>query len=353
MLTLNREMLLRAYPAAPQTVNQRIDDTLALIHQQATARPPKRYAVRLSFAMVLTVILIVMAAVGIAAGIRFGVFDFMAQIFDQGGVLPQAGELVQENLADMETEHTAITLAQAVYDGGNLRIVYSVRQKGAAAPITSDELNDETSCFRKALAADDVSPWGCDWFYLDGTDVTMTGGSTVTTIPGTENGEALCYMDIYLASSGIVPQGDFTMSLPIIRHGAKDLETLDFTVKADAPAVALPAQQANGLSVSVLSASLSPARAYVTLRIEPNASLSALEAELLLADWQDAQLVDGAGNELSPIAEFMQTNVTEGNTVDYSFTFYPTDAAEAYIAPTIITENDEWLVDMTQAIQVK
>ncbi len=352
-MTLSRNLLLRAYPPTPPQVNARIDETLAALHGQGLRLPPRRYATRLRFATVLVALLVLLAAIGVAAGIHFGVFDFMEQFFGQTGMLPQASQLVQTDLATLETGHTTITLSQAVYDGGNLRVVYSMRVKDATAPITSEELNDQSSAFRTALAADGISPWGCDWFFIDGQEYSMTNGSTGAAMPGPENGEALCYLDIYLASSGIVPKGDFKVSLPIIRRERGDGTTLDFTVEATAATSTPPPLYAKGAAITVLSASLSPVRAYVNLRVENSEGLPAREFELLLADWRDAVLVDAQGNQLAALSEFLISAQEEGKSAHYSFTFLPTGAGEAYIAPTVIGENDQWVVDMSQAIQVK
>lgn len=352
-MKISQDLLLRAYPPTPPQVNTRIDETLATLQRQAAQLPPKRYAARLRFATVLLALLVLLAAIGVAAGIHFGVFDFMGRIFGQRDMLPQASKLVQADLATLETEHTTISLTQAVYDGGNLRVVCSIRVKDLTVPVTSQELNDEASAFRTALAADGVSPWGCDWFFIDGKEYTMTGGSTSATIPGTENGEALCYMDIYLTSSGIVPKGDFKVSLPIIRRGRGDVTTLDFTVKASTASITLPPIYANGATITVLSASLSPIRAYVNLNITRSGGVSAQEFDLLLADWRDAVLVDAQGNELAALSEFFISAQEEGKSAHYSFTFLPVDTQEAYIAPTIIDGSDQWLVDMSQAIKVK
>lgn len=352
-MKISKDLLLRAYPPMPPKVNTRIDETLATLHRQAAQRPPRRYATRLRFATVLMALLVLLTAIGVAAGIHFGVIDFMGRIFGQRDVLPQASELVQADLASLETEHTTISLSQAVYDGGNLRVVCSIHVKDVTMPITSEELNDEASGFRTALAADGVSPWGCDGFFIDGKEYTMTNGSTSATIPGAESGEALCYMDIYLASSGIAPKGDFKIGLPIIRRGRGNVKTLDFTVKANTASATLPTLYTSGATITVLSTSLSPVRAYVNLNITRNEGVSALEFDLLLADWRDAVLVDAQGNPLSALSEFFISAQKEGMSASYSFIFLPTDAQEAYIAPTIIDGNDQWLVDMSQAIKVK
>lgn len=352
-MTLDRNTLLRAYPQTPPEVDQRLDQTLQALHRQAAHQPPKRCATRLSLATALMALLILLAAIGVAAGVHFGVFDFMERLFGQTGMLPQANELVQEGSATKQTAHTAITLTQAVYDGGALRLVYSVRVKGATAPITADELNDADSDFCKTLAEDGVSPWGCDWFYLNGVEYGMTGGSTSAAIPGGENGEALCYMDITLASSGIVPHDDFTVSLPIIRRDTGERETLDFTVKATADAAQPPARQVKGATVTVRSAFLSPVRCYVDLHIQIDGGVSPAQGQRLLADWKDAALTDAQGNELAKCGELQTLAETKGVSADYSYTFFPTDAAEVFIAPTVIDENDRWYTDMAQAVQLK
>lgn len=352
-MMLHQDNLLRAYPKTPANVTVRIDETLNAIHLQAAKRPPKRYATRLSFATILFMLLLLLAAMGVAAGVHFGVFDFMEQLFGQTELLPQATDWVQSELAAKETEHTLITLSQAVYDGGNLRLVYSVQVKDATAPITVEELDDPSSAFRQALAQDGVSPWGCDWLYVGGEEYSMTGGSTGTTIPGGENGEALCYMDIYLASAGIVPEGDFSVGLPIIHLASGKRETLDFTVKAETNEITPLVKQVSGATVTVESAFVSPIRIYVNLHIQIDDGVSAADAELLLADWQDAVLVDGAGNELAKMSEFQVTAQLEGESADFSYTFLPTDAREVYLAPTVIDKNDNWFLDMTQAIQIK
>ncbi|MEG1890140.1 MAG: hypothetical protein RR301_01905 [Clostridia bacterium] len=357
-MMLTQETLLKAYPHVPTQVNARIDRTLEAIHrqaaQQASQQPPKRYAVRLRFATVLVVLLLMLVTFGIAAGLHYGVFDFMRELFEQGDVLPEAQQLVQNDLATLQTEHTQIKLTQAVYDGGNLRLVYSVQVKGRTAPITSQELNDEDSAFRQALAADGVSSWGCDCFYLDGVEYGMTNGSTSATLPGTENGEALCYLDLYLGSSNIAPQKDFAVRLPIVRKADREMKTLDFMVRVgvEAPTTAAT-RQVQGATVTVRNASLSPVRAYVNLHIEKDESTSAKAFELLLADWQDAVLVDGQGNELTTLSEFQVDALQEGQSADYSFIFLPTAVTRVWIAPTIIDDSDQWVVDMTQGIELK
>lgn len=352
-MMLDRDKLLRAYPQIPDRVDRRMDETLIEIRQQAAQPSLKRRSARLRLAAVFAAAFLLLTAIGVAAGVRFGVFDFMEQLFGQTDLLPQANELVQNELAVKETAHVTITLSQAVYDGGNLRLVYSVRVKGATAPLTQEEWNHPDSDFHKALAMDGVSPWGCDWFLVDGVEYTMTGGSADAAIPGAENGEALCYMDICLASAGIVPQDDFKVSLPIIRSNTGERETLDFTVKAGANTFKPLIRQANDATITVESVFLSPVRSYVNLHIQIGDGVSAQRGDVLLADWRDALLTDAQGREIAKCCDVQTLAEIKGVSARYSYTFLPTDADEVFIAPTVIDESNRWYADMAQAIRLK
>ncbi|MEG0759227.1 MAG: hypothetical protein RR505_12535, partial [Raoultibacter sp.] len=72
-------------------------------------------------------------------------------------------------------------------------------------------------------------------------------------------------------------------------------------------------------------------------------------------DWQDAhpQLVDQNGKPLSELCEYQINNLAEGKSLELSLIFLPTDAKEAFIAPAIFTDSNEWMGDMTKAVQIK
>lgn len=349
-MEMNRERMRKAYPPMPEKAVLRVEATLAHIRREAVRQPPRRYAKRLSFAMALTLALL-LAAAGVAAGVHFGVFDFMGRMFGQSGVLPEAEKLVQSSLAQVELPNTVITVREALYDGGSLRLVYSVRQKDAAAPLTQDDLWNEDGAFRRALAGDEVSTQ-CDWFLLDGVRYEMTNGTAGDEIPGSENGEALCYLSIQLSPAGIVPREDFTLGLPLLgKIGEK--RTVDFTVRAAAPSAPLPGIRGDGAVVTVLSASLSPVRTMITVRIQKDEGASREQYEAACASWRGAVLADAQGKELADLEELIPAHMVEGESMEYSYTFLPTDAAEAWLAPPDLDSDDLWAVDMNRALKVK
>lgn len=349
-MELNREQMLRGYPAMPECVRLRLEDTLSQIRRDAVREPPRRHARRLSFATVMLIALLA-AAIGIAAGMRLGIFDFMARTFGQSGVLPEARELVQTDLASLDLPHTEVRVREAVYDGGSLRVVYSIRQKDAAAPLAEADLYDEGSGFRQALTADRVRTQ-CDWFYIDGMEYVMTNGTAFDQICSGENGELLCYMDIQLSPEGIVPQGDFVVGLPLVSvEGAR--RTLDFAVQASVLTAEHPFVSGHASVVTAEVAAVTPVRVRISIHIEMDADASMRQYDEVCGDWSDAALVDAQGRELAALEELLPANVEEGRSIDYSYTFLPTDAAEVYLAPMVADKDDNWLADMSRALKVK
>ena len=346
----NSERMRGAFPQTPEPVKRRMAMTLAQIHREAATLPPKRCARRLSLpAVALLIVALVTAAV--ATGAHFGVFDFMTKLLGTSGVLPEARELVQQNLGSLELAHTTLNVDEAVYDGGALHVVYSITLRGATAPLTEQDAEDPQSVFNRAIAADRALTM-CDSFWLNGTEHSMTNGSFGDTMPGADNGELLCYLSIQLASAGIVPDGDFTVRLPLAGGGGA-YQTLDFTVKADAnhrQPVVLYGEQA---TVTLQSAFLSPVRTYVGIRVEINADVPKPQADGIITDWAEAEMVDAQGNELAGLIERVLQNMTSGMRAEYSYVFPPVEAAEAYLAPTYINERGEWTVDMSRALPLQ
>lgn len=359
-MELTRETLLNAYPSTPQDVKDDIALTLRTI--QAQARPaPKRYARRLSFAGMLAMILIMaMLAAAIAAGAHFGVFDFMGRIFGGSGVLPQAGELVQTNLGMLDLPHTIITAEEAIYDGGSLQVVYSIEAKNLSRKPTEEDLynplaghENPDSELSQALAAD-VICWysGFDWFFINGEEIVMTNGSFGDAAFDEESGKIYCYMNMQLASSGIVPLGDFQVALPVAGE-LRDKKLLTFTMKenvTEGPRLTLQTAQE---IITVQSTFATPVRIYVNLRVEAKDGVGAEQAAYLFQDWQDAMLVDAAGNAVSQLAEVFPGDVVDGKGTDYHYTFLPVDLAEVYLAPTILDDEGNWVPDMSRALRVR
>lgn len=347
MMEWNRDRLLHAYPATPEVVRARVESVLvrlehAAVPTQARRRPAPR---RLSFALTLIGALL-LAALGVAAGVRFGVFDFMTD--SASGVLPQAQELVQRPAASLGLPRTSLALEEAVYDGGVLRVVYSIRAKNAL-PAPGDE-SDPESAFARALAADQISVDGPDWFMLDGEEVIMTGGSYAVNRMDEAEGRMLRYLDIQLSASGLIPTEDFTISLPVDRSGE---QRLVFPVSVRSRAQAAAPIEADGVRATVVSASASPVRCYVHLRLERMEGADGDAWLNALGDWSDSVLLGPDGEILSSPIEMQRLSGGEGAVAEMSFTFPPTDAEEVSFAPTRINPNDEWTADTARAVRIR
>ncbi len=348
-MEMTREKLLRAYPEMPKSTALRLEHTLEKLQSGAYEKSAQGAPKRIGFVMALAIVLLA-AAIGTAACARLGVFDFMSRSGGRTGVLPGAQELVQTDLAALETEHARLAVTEAVYDGATLRLVYSITAKGIDAPLTEDDLSDGDSAFYQALRADGMYPM-CDWFRMNGEEYTMTAGTAGEQIPGGENGEMLGYLDIQLASEGIVPEGDFTAELPFVCENG-EWKYVEFTVKSAAQAQPLASLHAGKAEAEILAASVSPVRATTTLRVTMDSDATREETLFVFSDWKDAALVDAEGSALSD-RENMQINRETDDTLELSFTFLPTGAEEVYLAPMTVDADDNWFVDMTRALKLK
>ena len=347
----SRKRMLRAYPDMPQELKNQLLYTLKTI--QAQARPyRKRTVKRLSFAGLLAAVLLI-AVIAMAVGNHFGVFTFMERMPGRGGVLEGAGKLVQTELGHLDMPNTYLTAEETVYDGGCIRVVYSVQAKNLSGlPLGADLYNPESQ-LSKALAADGIHPDGsCDWFVLGGTEYSMTNGSTGDAAFDEESGKLYCYLEIQLASAGIIPEGDFDVRLPLAGE-LKARKTLDFTVKASRTAQPKASFQAGQMTVTLLNAFLSPVRAYAGVRIEMKDGSLPSQADGVFATWRDVALVDANGKEIGALADLLTVKMEDGKSVEYSYTFLPVDKEDVFLAPFTTDENDNWVGDMSQALRLK
>lgn len=291
-------------------------------------------------ALVFALLALLTAASAMAVGMRFGVFDFMTTFFGQEEVLPQAQQLVVSDLAVAALDHTTLRVEEAVYDGGSLRVMYSVTPR------------DEGMTIEEAAAADGVKLAGCDWLKIDGQERIMPNGSAFASTLSPEGDRLLCYLEIALSSSGIACEKDLSVALPLVGMGG-DAKTLDFTVPGYDAAAPLAKTQTDSVSATLLSASVSPVRCYVRLRIERLPGASAESYEAALYDWKDAYLVDNQGEKRCAPVEILTDAGEEGEWIEQTYVFSPAVVDELYFAPTVITPQDEWIIDMNHALRIK
>ncbi|MDL2318899.1 hypothetical protein LJC74_07500 [Eubacteriales bacterium OttesenSCG-928-A19] len=101
-----------------------IHHTLTELQQREDERPVKKFSV--SLGVVLAIVLI--AAIAVAAAAQWGIFDFIDNRHNQGPVLPEATELLQQDIAQEGgvTGMASFELREAVLDGRSLFMVVAV-----------------------------------------------------------------------------------------------------------------------------------------------------------------------------------------------------------------------------------
>ena len=273
----------------------------------------QRKAVRKRTGLVLaTVLILALAAAGLAAALSPQVFSFLwGQGTPNAYVQDDASGLVKTSLGSIQKEHVDITIREAAYDGQELRVVYSVRDKNAARlylPYTEDEklLND--------AAAKDNLGIICDWITVDGRDVYL---SDCGENPGEQNGELLFYFQALMAEQDVKPDGNFTVGLPLGKDtsGARPKTVvppeLQFTLNAveaiKLVRTAAPAEvTVNGVRFAMTEATFTPVAGSIRLDIT-GGDPAAAKTEAYI--WgQDARLYDMDGMQIGqiPVSSFVE-----------------------------------------------
>lgn len=351
-----------AFPKVPGSFHLAMERTLGeIVDGAAPAQRPSLGRRRRMAAALLAATLALCAAAG-AVGARFGLFDFLRD--GEGAGQPEARALLRQDLAAVSLEHVDVRIAEAVYDGSDLRVVYSVRLRGAKEPLEERELYGGEGAFLQAALADGVHLGGGDWFTLDGVEHTMTGGSTAERRAGGEPGEMLVYVHIKLSSADIHPQGDTAaFGLALLTGRPRAEQTLTFTLPAQKLPGVREAQPGQGYAfgitrVTVLDARLGPVRATASLRLDFAGETEAVDAMNQALNWADAQLVDAQGQPLSESVQSWQSalpgeaDAQRHLRIDLEFappTQYP---QRVYLAPFSFNEQGAYLADMTQAIEL-
>lgn len=334
-----------------------------IVKEAEPAQKPSFGGKRRAAAVILAATLALCAAAG-AVGVRFGLFDFLRERDGEEAIQPGAQTLLRRELAAVSLERVDVRVTEALYDGNDLRVVYSVRLRDAKETLEERELYDEKGGFLRAVRADGVNLDGGDWFIMDGIEYTMTGGSTIERRTGGEPGEMLVYVQIKLSSADIHPQDDtVTFGLALLTRKPRPEQTLTFTVPARGlPGVreAEPGQVYTfGITqVTVLDARLGPVRAMASLRLDFADGVEAVDAMNQALNWADAQLVDAQGHPVSQGAQSQQMPLpgeADGERhlrIDLEFVPPVQYPERVYLAPFSFNGQDEYRADMTQAIEL-
>ncbi len=354
-----RDALNAAFPEPDAHFVQVYEQTLTDIARQKkpSGMPTKQRTV------VLVAALVLLAAIGVAEGLRTGVLQMLAHdmVAAWGKVQPEAQQLVTPQQSGVSTEHLDVALTEALYDGGTVRFVYTVTLRGATEPLTEETMNDPDGAFMRAVTADGVSLWGPDGFTLDGEYISMTGGSRTSAAPGDAPGQAVCFVEILLASEGIAPKGTFTLDAPVF-YGENKGKVLTMTLDADnLPGVldltpAQPTEQ-DGATITLRSVVQSPIRFYIDYQVD----LHEGAPERIMRDWMGATIVDGEGKPVFANGGSLSwgpaapgTDESRHALMHNEYAMEDTVPEQLYFAPDSgdgdFIMGDEFVADMSRAI---
>lgn len=376
-MNLSREYLLSAFPESTEMFDLAVDRALDKIRLDAALQRERARHIQVKRVLGwgLALLLLLAGMLGVAEGVRRGVFDFLIGRED---VLPQATELTKTDTATLLVGDTMLRVTDSVFDGATLRFVMSVQCQTMDRPITEEEMWDPDSEFGRQLQKDGVIAMNSfDWFTVDGVEYTMTSGSGGENAPGMEDGEALIYFELKLTSTeGVeVPEGDFTVGLPVIRYqihgfveGVPRMESRMFlpvkplpmdSIRDVAPEGPQPMGQG---TATIIEARLSPIKVYTTLRIDIPPSVPEQEARAYIDAWGEYALVDKDGNEVCPAGgsvwgwgvPYGETDASRHLWIQSEFPPAENYPEEIYLAPVgFYAEGGEWGADMDMAVKLK
>lgn len=375
-MNLDKRTMLSAFPENLSLFDEAVDKTLYLIHQEAAAawRRPGPVPARRILSWGLALLLVLAGALGIAEGVRRGVFDFL---FAPQAVLPEAADLARTDTAVLRAGETEIRITESVFDGTTLRFVMSVRCLNVDQPLTEEDLWDPEGAYLRQLEQDGVTALGSfDWFTVEGQRHTMTSGSGGTIAVGEEAGEALCYFELKVLSEDapqiLLPEGDFTVGVPVLRYAMRgDTEGLSpEEAQIQMPVTRVPLDSIRDMTpvtelpmgkgtLTVLEARMSPIRMYTTLRVDFDDEVAAEDAKPYIEAWADYVPVDENGGILGsgsvwgwglPMGE---EDAQRHLWMQGEFEPIEGNPQKVYLAPVgWYGENGDWGVDMEKAVEL-
>jgi hypothetical protein len=226
---------------------------------------------RIIILVLMGLLLLALAAAAIAAfGYRIFGFPLPAN-YPASYVQEGAYELTRHSLAHASYAHVDVDILEAVYDGKDLRVVYSVWDRNATEKLTEKDLYQGI-----AAAKLDGLTSVCDWVEVDGQ---MPDLSDAAEEPGDRNGEMIYSIESLLSEQNIHPEGIFTVGLPLMKNG-KNFKfappELTFTLNADDAKkhvrTAAPAQiDVGNIHIALMEAEFSPMSGAILLAVTDTA----------------------------------------------------------------------------------
>ena len=203
---------------------------------------------------------------GVAYSLARGVLNFNEDFGWGTPIVSQEGAeafVTSGTLAHASFDHVDVDVLEAVFDGTELRVVYSVTNRsGEEVERDGDTLTVPGEADDGVHMCDSVRVNGQDAFFDDIYDAESD-------VPG----QVLHYLQTNLASWGVDVTGadELTIGLPLLprEEGIRLTPTLDFTISAIVPedmvCEAALVREAEGMSI--VRSSFSPVRGYIELEL--------------------------------------------------------------------------------------
>lgn len=293
------------------------------------AAPPARHrrTSRRRAAVLLLLALLALAVGGVAYTVRRGVLNF-TEDFGFAPMVSQEGAerlVTSGSLAHIELERTIIDVREAVYDGAELRIVYSLTDRSGELHLAATVANGY-----EMPGYDAGETQICDYVLVNGQNVDF---DQAWEVPGDAPGQMLYYLQTNLSAwrAELADAKTLDIRLPMLQNG----EQVAFSIPAVVPAGmirhASVAETLEGPSARVLQSNLSPISGYIELLLE------GVDETAYFGEFSNHYAVYGAdGSEL---------------TWAYSVGILGFDEAGTHLGITITPPAEEWPEKMTLSIE--
>lgn len=240
--------------------------------KRRAGRPVHRARPRRALMIALLVLLLLALAVGgVAYSVHRGVLNFTEDFgFARMVSLEGADSFVTSGpLAHLKLPHVIIDVTEAVYDGAELRIVYSLTDPDGELTLAEHVENGYVM-----PGSEEGEVHMCDFVSVNGQDAYF---NNTWEMPGDAPGQMLYYLQTNLPEWGVDVSGAQTLSigLPMLPRpeGERAFAQVEFEIPAVVPGdlllqASLEDVHCGGHDVSIGQATFSPLNGYIALRID-------------------------------------------------------------------------------------
>ena len=240
--------------------------------KRRAGRPVHRARPRRALMIALLVLLLLALAVGgVAYSVHRGVLNFTEDFgFARMVSLEGADSFVTSGpLAHLKLPHVIIDVTEAVYDGAELRIVYSLTDPDGELTLAEHVENGYVM-----PGSEEGEVHMCDFVSVNGQDAYF---NNTWEMPGDAPGQMLYYLQTNLPEWGVDVSGAQTLSIGLPMLPRPEGERAFAQVELEIPAVvpgdlllqaSLEDVHCGGHDVSIGQATFSPLNGYIALRID-------------------------------------------------------------------------------------